>query len=157
MIINLIQNVKRIGVLIAMCCLGSAGQAYEANISDAPLILREGWKLVPSANLPDEGEKISAPAPPPTEARLAALKKTKELDPQLETLLFQYGRYLMIASSRQGGLPANLQGKRCNSKRQRDRYKKSGTSAMCPYRFLVGMARRAVRLLSTVAPAKPAR
>ncbi len=25
------------------------------------------------------------------------------------------------------------------------RYKKSGTSAMCPYRILVGMARRAVR------------
>jgi len=31
-------------------------------------------------------------------------------DPALERLLFQYGRYLMIASSRQGGLPSNLQG-----------------------------------------------
>ena len=47
----------------------------------------------------------------PTDARLAMLKETKERDPQLETLLFQHGRYLMIASSRQGGLPANLQGK----------------------------------------------
>ncbi len=28
----------------------------------------------------------------------------------LETLLFQYGRYLIIASSREGSLPANLQG-----------------------------------------------
>jgi alpha-L-fucosidase 2 len=28
----------------------------------------------------------------------------------LESLLFQYGRYLLIASSRTGGLPANLQG-----------------------------------------------
>ncbi len=28
----------------------------------------------------------------------------------LDTLLFQYGRYLIIASSREGGLPANLQG-----------------------------------------------
>lgn len=28
----------------------------------------------------------------------------------LETLLFQYGRYLLIASSREGSLPANLQG-----------------------------------------------
>lgn len=28
----------------------------------------------------------------------------------LETLLFQYGRYLLISSSRQGALPANLQG-----------------------------------------------
>ena len=29
----------------------------------------------------------------------------------LEELLFQYGRYLLISSSREGGLPANLQGK----------------------------------------------
>lgn len=31
-------------------------------------------------------------------------------DPALVTLLFQYGRYLLIASSREGGQPANLQG-----------------------------------------------
>jgi alpha-L-fucosidase 2 len=31
-------------------------------------------------------------------------------DPDLATLLFQYGRYLLIASSRQGTQPANLQG-----------------------------------------------
>ncbi|WP_290790892.1 sodium:solute symporter family transporter [Flavihumibacter sp. UBA7668] len=31
-------------------------------------------------------------------------------DPALEVLLFQYGRYLLISSSRPGGLPANLQG-----------------------------------------------
>lgn len=31
-------------------------------------------------------------------------------DPQLTTLLFQYGRYLLIACSRPGGQPANLQG-----------------------------------------------
>ena len=32
------------------------------------------------------------------------------VDPELEALLFQYGRYLLISSSRPGGLPANLQG-----------------------------------------------
>jgi alpha-L-fucosidase 2 len=32
-------------------------------------------------------------------------------DPSLEALYFQYGRYLMISSSRPGSLPANLQGK----------------------------------------------
>lgn len=37
------------------------------------------------------------------------------LDPQLEALLCQYGRYLLIASSRQGTLPANLQGIWSNS------------------------------------------
>ena len=31
-------------------------------------------------------------------------------DPNLEALLFQYGRYLLISSSRPGSLPANLQG-----------------------------------------------
>jgi len=31
-------------------------------------------------------------------------------DPGFEALLFQYGRYLLISSSRPGGLPANLQG-----------------------------------------------
>jgi alpha-L-fucosidase 2 len=32
------------------------------------------------------------------------------VDPELEALLFQYGRYLLISCSRPGGLPANLQG-----------------------------------------------
>jgi alpha-L-fucosidase 2 len=36
-------------------------------------------------------------------------------DPELEALLFQYGRYLMISCSRPGGLPANLQGLWCDS------------------------------------------
>jgi alpha-L-fucosidase 2 len=31
-------------------------------------------------------------------------------DPELETLYFQFGRYLLISSSRPGGTPANLQG-----------------------------------------------
>ena len=44
----------------------------------------------------------------PTKERVANYKSSK--DPNLETLLFQYGRYLLISSSRKGGLPANLQG-----------------------------------------------
>ena len=44
----------------------------------------------------------------PTDLRKAAAVKTT--DPGLEALLFQYGRYLLISSSRPGGLPANLQG-----------------------------------------------
>ncbi len=45
----------------------------------------------------------------PTDARLARYKQARD-DRGLEALLFQYGRYLLIASSRPGGLPANLQG-----------------------------------------------
>ena len=44
----------------------------------------------------------------PTYQRLINYKKTS--DPALEALIFQYGRYLLISSSRPGGLPANLQG-----------------------------------------------
>ncbi len=45
----------------------------------------------------------------PTPDRLAAYAQGKT-DPALDALLFQYGRYLLISSSRPGGLPANLQG-----------------------------------------------
>ena len=45
----------------------------------------------------------------PTDERLVRFVKG-EPDPGLATLLYQYGRYLLIASSRPGGLPANLQG-----------------------------------------------
>jgi alpha-L-fucosidase 2 len=38
------------------------------------------------------------------------VKAARTFDPGLETLLFQYGRYLLISCSRPGGLPANLQG-----------------------------------------------
>jgi len=43
-----------------------------------------------------------------TDVRVREFKKAD--DPHLATLLFQYGRYLLIASSRKGSQPANLQG-----------------------------------------------
>lgn len=45
----------------------------------------------------------------PTDERLENLKQGKE-DNGLYALYFQFGRYLLIASSRPGSLPANLQG-----------------------------------------------
>jgi alpha-L-fucosidase 2 len=44
-----------------------------------------------------------------TDQRLISYSSGGE-DPALEALLFQFGRYLLISSSRPGGLPANLQG-----------------------------------------------
>ena len=46
----------------------------------------------------------------PTDARLLALKQEGASDPGLTALYFKFGRYLLISSSRPGGLPANLQG-----------------------------------------------
>ena len=51
----------------------------------------------------------SAPAADkPTNIRLRDFRNGN--DPDLAALLFQYGRYLLISSSREGGQPANLQG-----------------------------------------------
>lgn len=45
----------------------------------------------------------------PTDLRLQALQNGND-DPQLAELYYQFGRYLLISSSRPGSLPANLQG-----------------------------------------------
>ncbi len=49
----------------------------------------------------------------PTDKRLLAIKGGAN-DPALITLFFDYGRYLLISSSRPGDLPANLQGIWCD-------------------------------------------
>ena len=47
--------------------------------------------------------------PVPTDERLGQLKKGAD-DPDLVELYFQFGRYLLLGSSRPGCMPANLQG-----------------------------------------------
>jgi alpha-L-fucosidase 2 len=56
----------------------------------------------------DLGKSSPAQTALPTDAR--KLPAAETVDPELEELLFQYGRYLLISCSRSGGLPANLQG-----------------------------------------------
>ena len=57
-----------------------------------------------------EDEKASLP----TDERLKLVREGAT-DPGLVALYYQYGRYLMIASSRPGTMPANLQGIWCDS------------------------------------------
>jgi len=52
----------------------------------------------------------SMPAIPTDELLKSYVGGTAPADRALEALYFQYGRYLLIASSRDGSLPANLQG-----------------------------------------------
>lgn len=49
----------------------------------------------------------------PTDQMIAAYEKDPNTEQarMLETILYQYGRYMLISSSREGTLPANLQGK----------------------------------------------
>ncbi|MDD4919670.1 MAG: glycoside hydrolase family 95 protein [Bacteroidales bacterium] len=51
---------------------------------------------------------VTTAANRPTDQRLERFRS--EDDPQLVALYFQFGRYLLISSSRPGGQPANLQG-----------------------------------------------
>lgn len=46
----------------------------------------------------------------PTDYMLKKYKRSGKFGLELGSLLFQYGRYLLISSSREGSLPANLQG-----------------------------------------------
>ena len=57
----------------------------------------------------DLGKTDAAIAALPTSKRLANYQQAKAKDPELEVLLYQHARYLMISSSR-NRLPANLQG-----------------------------------------------
>lgn len=56
------------------------------------------------------GFSISDSAPEMPTDKLLCSYKSGNPQPYLEELLFHYGRYLLIASSRVGALPANLQG-----------------------------------------------
>ncbi|HEY3331886.1 MAG TPA: glycoside hydrolase N-terminal domain-containing protein [Capsulimonadaceae bacterium] len=56
----------------------------------------------------DVGKSTDAQRALPTDKRKR--EAVTAVDPELESLLFQYGRYLLISCSRPGGLPANLQG-----------------------------------------------
>lgn len=58
-------------------------------------------------NLGNTAEEIASL---PTDVQLKRYTDNGETNPELETLFFQYGRYLLISSSRTEGVPANLQG-----------------------------------------------
>lgn len=83
---------------------GASNRSYnellQAHLADYQPLFRRV-----ALNLSSESKAMGQP----TDARLAAVKKGRE-DPYLSELLFQYGRYLLIACSRPGDLPANLQG-----------------------------------------------
>ncbi len=65
-------------------------------------------KLFDRVSLNLKGAKFDAFRP--TNQQLLAYSDNHESNPYLEQLYFQYGRYLLISSSRTKGVPANLQG-----------------------------------------------
>jgi alpha-L-fucosidase 2 len=88
-------------VTTAKQCGTTAAKNYDklrdAHLADFQKLM---GRVVLDIGAPPEGKSIKE--------RLDAYKKGAQ-DPHLEALMFQYGRYLLISSSR-GFLPANLQG-----------------------------------------------
>lgn len=58
----------------------------------------------------DLGSTDAAIAVLPTDVQLKLYTDSAQINPDLEELYFQFGRYLLISSSRTPGVPANLQG-----------------------------------------------
>jgi alpha-L-fucosidase 2 len=64
---------------------------------------------IKDTSLSQSGRNVNPDNRVPSDKRLK-IYATGAYDPGLESLYFQYGRYLLISSSRPGGQPANLQG-----------------------------------------------
>ena len=80
----------------------SVPELLERHVSDYQSLFRR-FTLDVGATAPELLAKT-------TLARLEAYTKDSTVDPDLEELFCQFGRYLLISSSRPGSLPANLQG-----------------------------------------------
>jgi alpha-L-fucosidase 2 len=82
---------------------------------------KKNWQTLLNNHLQDYHQyfnRVSFKLPAPGNNKNAALPTDERLigytegakDPSLETMYFQYGRYLLISCSRTHGVPANLQG-----------------------------------------------
>jgi len=118
-----VSNANRAMLLIAAA---TSYRSYKDTRGDPSAIVREQLKLATTektffdllAAHIEEYQRLfhrvkldlgrNAAASLPTDQRPA--KFLQGLDPHLATLYFQYGRYLLISSSRPGSQPANLQG-----------------------------------------------
>ena len=97
------------------------GREYkESALKNAGAAMEKGWKSLRKSHVEDFAELFSrvdlflgetdpAISVLPTDQQLLRYADG-ESNPELEALYFQYGRYLLISSSRTVGIPANLQG-----------------------------------------------
>ena len=97
------------------------GREYkQASLRLAQQAATKGWRKLENAHTKDykalfDRVQLNLGATPdsiralPTDRQLLRYAEG-EANPELEALYFQYGRYLLIASSRTEGVPANLQG-----------------------------------------------
>ncbi len=103
------ESDKELAERVQAAVLAAAARGYDA-VKDR--YLADYQELFGRVSL-DLGQLSLTESPRPTDELLAAYKNNSASDAEkrlLEVLLYQYGRYLTIASSREGDLPSNLQG-----------------------------------------------
>ncbi|SDT36172.1 glycoside hydrolase family 95 protein [Microlunatus soli] len=125
-----IRNLRRATILVGIetsystpggALRGDARDALARAVRRIGTATRDGAEVVARAQEDDHRRlfsrcrlRLGSPADELTDRRLAAAfahgSAALDSDPALAALLFDYGRYLLICSSRAGGLPANLQG-----------------------------------------------
>ncbi|MBX7121165.1 MAG: glycoside hydrolase family 95 protein [Opitutaceae bacterium] len=94
--------------------------AFASAERDLRRVIGKSWSRLRAAHIKDyrryyDRVSLSLGAPDPTAADKPTLHRLREFhegsaDPSLAALYFNFGRYLLISSSRPGGFPANLQG-----------------------------------------------
>jgi alpha-L-fucosidase 2 len=89
---------ERVGAVVRAASVKSLDEIRAAHLAEHRRLFRRVALTLPE----------TPAARLPTDERLAAFDGVN--DPSLPGLLFQFGRYLLISSSRRGGQPANLQG-----------------------------------------------
>ncbi len=93
-----------------------SGDPAKENLATLKKVANKSYKNIRADHMQDHRalfRRVSLDVGTSDKAKLptsSRLKSFDEGDPQLVELFFQYGRYLMIACSRPGSQPANLQG-----------------------------------------------
>jgi len=118
----LVESADSVLIAVSGATSFREGDPAEAALLSVRAALDKGWEAIESAHLADyralfdrvtlrlgDDHEAAERRKLPTDQRLARVREGGE-DRDLPALYFDYGRHLLIASSRPGSLPANLQG-----------------------------------------------
>jgi alpha-L-fucosidase 2 len=118
----IVENANAVTLVLGAATSFRQENPAEAATRDARAALARGWNVILSRHEREHGERFSSVelhlGSPESVQRYDAVPTDRRLaethlganDPALAALYFQFGRYLLLASSRPGTLAANLQG-----------------------------------------------
>ncbi len=116
-----VAGANSLTIFVAMATQYSHGDGYDKVAAETLLAANRGWDALLAEHIADHSplmkrSRISFKSDPaldalPMSERLARLRNDENArDDGIAPIYFEFGKYLMIGSSRPGTLPANLQG-----------------------------------------------